>query len=262
MRRRLVVGNWKMNGSLDLCAKLMPELINASGCSPVSLVVCPPAPYLATLSAIGRGTRVGVGAQTVSAFSAGAFTGEICVAMLNEIGCNYAIVGHSERRNRFGETDDDVAAKARACVAGGVTPIVCVGETEQERCDGRTADRVSRQLAALIEALPLADLAQCVIAYEPVWAIGTGKTASPEQAQEVHTLIRERLDIVDPSLARVTPILYGGSVKSANAAQLFAMPDIDGGLIGGASLIAEEFLGIYEAANEVVGLIEAAGSIG
>jgi len=249
MRRRLVVGNWKMNGSAELCRSMIPLLIDAAAERGVELVVCPPALHIATVATMAASSALSVGAQNASAFENGAHTGEISATMLREVDCRYAIVGHSERRAYLGESDADVAEKAQACVANGITPIVCVGETEKERIEGRTRDVVARQVAAVVARLCAADLAQCVIAYEPVWAIGTGKTATPGEAQAVHAFIRACVSAVDPTVARALPLLYGGSVKASNAAELFAMPDIDGGLVGGASLQTGEFLRIYEAAR-------------
>jgi triosephosphate isomerase len=205
--------------------------------------------YLTTFVRQTDNPHLAWGAQNVSAFANGAYTGEISTAMLRDLGCTYAIVGHSERRQLFGETDAMVATKARKCAEGDVTPIVCVGETEPERNAGITEAVVGRQIDALVDACTPLQLAQCVLAYEPVWAIGTGRTATPEQAQEVHVFIRRRLEAVDASLARRMSVLYGGSIKSSNAAELFAMPDVDGGLVGGASLVMNEFLSVYQAAQ-------------
>ena len=255
MRRRLVVGNWKMNGSVELCRSMIPLMIeaaaggieSASGRA-VELVICPPALHIAAVATMAASSALSVGAQNVSALGNGAHTGEISATMLRELGCRHAIVGHSERRAQFGESDADAAEKARACVANGITPIVCVGETETQRFEGRTREVVARQVGAVVARLGAADLARCAIAYEPVWAIGTGKTATPAEAQAVHAFIRACVSAVDPAVARAVPILYGGSLKATNAVQLFAMPDVDGGLVGGASLQAAEFLRIYEAA--------------
>jgi triosephosphate isomerase len=244
MRRKLVAGNWKMNGSLRANAHLLGRL--ASEWRPVQqreLAVCVPAPYLAQAQSALAGSAVAWGAQDVSEHAAGAYTGEVSAPRVAEFGCRYAIVGHSERRRLHGETDEVVAAKARAALAAGLTPIACVGETLDERERGQTQDVVTRQVDALLAAL-IGDAARIVVAYEPVWAIGTGRTATPEQAQAVHAALRARLA---PAGAGGVSVLYGGSVKGSNAAALFAMPDIDGALVGGASLDADEFLMIGRA---------------
>jgi triosephosphate isomerase len=244
MRHKLVAGNWKMNGGLVANARLLGRL--ASGWQPSDrgeLTVCVPAPYLAQTQSALAGSAVSWGAQDVSEHAAGAYTGDVSAAMIAEFGCRYAIVGHSERRRLHAENDAVVAAKARASLAAGLTPIACVGETLDERERGETQPVVERQAGALIEALG-ADAARIVVAYEPVWAIGTGRTASTEQAQAVHEALRVLLASAGAGDIR---ILYGGSVKAANAAALFAMPDIDGALVGGASLDADEFLMIARA---------------
>ncbi len=244
MRGKLVVGNWKMNGGLDFNSALLAAL--AAGWKPEpgrSLSVCVPFPYLGQARDALAATPVAWGAQDVSADASGAFTGEVSGGMLAEFGCRMVLVGHSERRRLHGETDDVVAAKARAALKAGLTPVVCVGETLSERDDNGTEVVVSRQFDVVAEALA-ADLALTVLAYEPVWAIGTGRTATPEQAQQVHGLLRQRLRHAG---AQDVPVLYGGSVKAANAGSLFAMPDVDGGLVGGASLDAKEFLAIAAA---------------
>lgn len=247
MRRRpIVVGNWKLNGSLAANAALLGELV-ARAPEGVDAGVCAPFPYLAQCQALLAGSRVSWGAQDLSAHDSGAYTGEVSAAMLKEFGCTCAIVGHSERRQYHGESSQTVAAKASAALGAGLTPIVCVGETLAQREAGTTEDVVGEQLEPIL-ALGVAALRRMVIAYEPVWAIGTGRTASPEQAQAVHAFIRLRLASVEADTAAAVRIQYGGSVKAANAAELFAMPDIDGGLIGGASLIANDFLAILDAA--------------
>jgi triosephosphate isomerase len=238
-RTRLVAGNWKMHGSraanralLDTILKGLPEPYKGGD---AQCVVCPPFPYLGEVAERLRGTPLAWGAQNVSEHAQGAHTGEVSPAMLVEFGCRYAIVGHSERRQLYCETDAQVAAKFAAARSAGLTPILCVGETLAEREAGRTEEVVARQLAAVA-------FAGGVLAYEPVWAIGTGRNATPEQAQAVHAFLRRRVP-------RDTTILYGGSVKAQNAAAIFAMPDVDGGLIGGASLVAEDFLTILRAAG-------------
>lgn len=244
MRDKLVVGNWKMNGGLKqndaLLASLRSDWDAAAG---RRLAVCVPFPYLWQAQAALSGSAIVWGAQNVSEREAGAFTGEVSAAMVAEFGCRYVIVGHSERRTLYGETDAVVAAKAVAAIAAGLTPIVCVGETLSEREAGATERVVTRQLEAVVGGLG-AGISVIVMAYEPVWAIGTGRTASPQQAQEVHRLLRARLS--EAGAADVL-LLYGGSVKADNAKALFACADIDGGLIGGASLKADEFLAIARA---------------
>jgi len=237
MRARLVAGNWKMHGSLALNRALLDAIV--AGVQGVECAVCVPFPYLAQVAERLRGTRIAWGAQNLSEHASGAYTGEVSAAMLGEFGCRYVLVGHSERRQLFGESDATVAAKFVAARDGGITPILCVGETLPEREAGRTQDVVVRQLDAVLARGGIGD---AVVAYEPVWAIGTGRTASPEQAQQVHGLLRTRL----PAATR---ILYGGSVKADNAAALFAMPDVDGGLIGGASLQAQDFIAICSMAQ-------------
>jgi triosephosphate isomerase (TIM) len=247
MKQKLIAGNWKMNGSQEANATLVAAL-RAGLSSPLAcgVALCVPAPYLASVAALVQGSPMAVGAQDVSQHDAGAYTGEVSAAMLKDLGVRYAIVGHSERRQYHGETDAVVAAKAQKSLACGVTPIVCVGETLQEREAGQTEEVVKRQLAAVIHTNGHC-ISEIVVAYEPVWAIGTGKTASPEQAQEVHAVLRAQLLAATSHAARI-PILYGGSMNAANAAQLLAQPDIDGGLVGGASLKAADFLSIIRAA--------------
>ncbi|MDP2169679.1 MAG: triose-phosphate isomerase [Thiobacillus sp.] len=246
MRKKLVAGNWKMHGSLAENAALLSALKPAL--AGIEAVVCVPFPYLAQAQAELTGSSIAWGAQNVSEQTKGAFTGEVSASMLLDFGCTYVIVGHSERRSLYGESDALVARKYVAAQAAGLTPILCVGESLAERESGVTEAVVSRQLDAVIDAAGVASLAGAVIAYEPVWAIGTGKTASPEQAQAVHAFIRGRVAALDASVADQLVIQYGGSVKAANAAELMAQPDIDGGLIGGASLVADEFAAICRAA--------------
>jgi triosephosphate isomerase len=245
-RPKLVVGNWKLHGSLNTNAALL-EQIKAAGKANATLAVCAPFPYLAQCQSLLAGSAVGWGAQDVSAETRGAFTGEVAASMLSEFGCGYAIVGHSERRTYHGETDAQVATKALRALEHGITPIVCVGETLAQREAGETEQVVGRQLDAVLEALSIEQLGRIVVAYEPVWAIGTGKTATSEQAQAVHAFLRSRVAARDAGVAQRLQILYGGSVKPDNAGELFAMADIDGGLIGGASLKAEDFLAIGRA---------------
>ena len=245
--RKLIAGNWKMNGSLvaneALLAELTQSLGTKSGCD---VAVCVPAPYLGQVKAL-KAAAIDLGSQDVSAQASGAYTGEVSAGMLKDFGLRYAIVGHSERRRHHGETDALVADKAKAALAAGITPIVCVGETLAEHDGGRTQEIVKRQLAAVIHANGHC-ISEIVLAYEPVWAIGTGKTATPEEAQAVHAVLRAQLKAATDQFARVR-ILYGGSMNAANAASLLAQPDIDGGLIGGASLKAGEFLSIIAAAQ-------------
>ncbi len=251
MRDFLIAGNWKMNGSnaanQELVAGIAAGVPAGSG---FSLLVCPPYPYLAGVGSALEGTAVRLGAQNVSEHESGAYTGEVAPAMLKDLGCDYVIVGHSERRAMYGESSFQVAAKFQAAQAAGITPIVCVGETLEEREDGSTESVVDFQLNAVFDAAGIGAFTSAVIAYEPVWAIGTGKTATPEQAQDVHRHIRGRLAALDADIAEKVQILYGGSMKGENAAGLLAMPDIDGGLIGGASLKANDFLAIAAAAAQ------------
>jgi triosephosphate isomerase len=239
-RTRLVAGNWKMHGNRAANAALLDAVVRGrAGAEGVECVVCVPFPYLAQAAERLRGTDVAWGAQNLSEHAQGAYTGEVSAAMLAEFGCRYVIVGHSERRQLFRESDEQVAAKFAAARKAGLTPILCVGETLDEREAGRTEQVVGRQLQAV---LSVDDFAGAVLAYEPVWAIGTGRNATPGQAQAVHAFLRGKV-------SAESPILYGGSVKPANAAALFAMPDIDGGLIGGASLVADDFIAILHAAG-------------
>jgi triosephosphate isomerase len=246
MKKKLIAGNWKMNGSTAANAALVQQLLAGVGQAACDIAVCVPAPYLAEVGALVKGSAIAVGAQDVSAFDAGAYTGEVSAGMLRDLGVRYAIVGHSERRQYHGETDAMVANKAQKALAAGITPIVCVGETLQEREAGLTEEVVKRQLAAVIHTNGHC-ISEIVVAYEPVWAIGTGKTASPEQAQQVHAVLRAQLHAATPHSDRVQ-ILYGGSMNAANAAQLLGQADIDGGLVGGASLKAPDFLSIIAAA--------------
>lgn len=250
MRTKLIAGNWKMHGSLAANASLLSAV--RDGCvdmSGVQAAVCVPFPYLAQAQQALAGSGVAWGAQNVSEHAQGAFTGEVSVAMLADFGCRYVIVGHSERRTLYGETDALVAAKAAWAMAAHLTPIVCVGETLDEREGGRALDVIRRQLAAVIDKVGVASVSRLVVAYEPVWAIGTGRTATPAQAQEVHAAIRAQVAEQDPAVAAGLQILYGGSVKPANAAEIFAQADVDGGLIGGAALVPADFLAICAAAR-------------
>lgn len=246
--KKLIAGNWKMNGNLAANDALVRALVRGiEGDAGCSVAVCVPAPYLAQVQMLRAGSALELGAQDLSQHSEGAYTGEVSADMLKEFGVRYAIVGHSERRQYHFETDALVAEKARAALAGGITPIVCVGETLAEREAGRTEEIVKRQLAAVIHTNGHC-ISEIVVAYEPVWAIGTGRTATPEQAQQVHAVLRAQLKAATGHADRVH-ILYGGSMNAANAASLLVQPDIDGGLIGGASLKAADFLQIVRAAR-------------
>jgi triosephosphate isomerase len=249
MRRKLVAGNWKMHGSRADNGALVEAILAAPKLESVDCVVCPPFVYLSDVARLLRGTAVWLGAQNVSAEAHGAYTGEVSAAMLKDVGCQYVIVGHSERRTLSHEGDEQVARKFAATQSRGLVPILCVGEQLPEREAGRCFDVVSRQLEAVVALTGIASFSSAVVAYEPVWAIGTGRTASPAQAQEVHAFIRARLAERDARIAAGLQILYGGSVKAGNARELFAQSDVDGGLIGGASLKAEEFLSIVAAAR-------------
>lgn len=252
MRRILVAGNWKMNGDEAANTALIDGIVSgAPQGERVDLLVCPPFPYLASVGRKLAGSDVRLGAQTVSEHAKGAYTGEVSAGMLRELGCRYVIVGHSERRALFGETSAAVAAKFSAALDAGLTPILCVGETLEDREAGQTETVIDEQLDAVLGQSGADGIKRAVIAYEPVWAIGTGRTATPDQAQDVHRHIRSRVAANDAGIAAGVQILYGGSVKGENAEGLFGMPDIDGGLIGGASLKADDFLAIADAATRV-----------
>lgn len=251
-----------MHGSVEMTAELISGVarrvlematISEQRALPYDILVCPPAPYLTQAVALSDSQPISVGAQNVSPFEDGAFTGEVSLQMLAEIGCEYVLLGHSERRELFAETDLQVAEKFAACVASSskIIPVLCIGETLAERQAGETQAVVARQLDAVLEISGIAGFNNAAVAYEPVWAIGTGETASPAQAQEVHAFIRCRLAELDTDIAAQLQILYGGSVKPENAEELFSQTDIDGGLIGGASLKIESFAGICEAAEKL-----------
>jgi len=250
-RQPLVAGNWKMNGTRATAAELAGAIARglAAG-GGVEVVLCPPFILIPLVAEMlkAAGGRIGWAGQNLDSHASGAYTGEISGAMLRDFGCTYVIVGHSERRTHYGETDAAVADKFAAAQTAGLAPILCLGETLAEREAGRTDAVVERQLAAVLERNGVESLARATLAYEPVWAIGTGRTATPEQAQAVHRFLRARIAAEDPRVAGELRILYGGSVKAANARELFTQPDIDGGLIGGASLQADEFLAICRAA--------------
>jgi len=246
----LIAGNWKMNGTLAESRQLVAAL--RTGVAPstkASMLLCPPYVYIPAVREWLQGSSIGLGAQDLSnRAGTGAFTGEVSGAMLHDVGCSHVIVGHSERRALYGESDAVVATKFKITQQAGLLPILCVGETLEQREAGQTRQTVERQVAVVLEAAGVAAFGKAVVAYEPVWAIGTGRTATPEQAQEVHALIRTMIAARDATIAAGLTILYGGSVKGANARNLFAMEDIDGGLVGGASLVAAEFLEIFRAA--------------
>ena len=246
-RRKLIAGNWKMNGGLAANDALVKALLAGMPTVQADAAVCVPSAYLAQVQSLVAGSRLALGAQDVSEHEQGAYTGDISAGMLRDFGVRYAIVGHSERRQYHGETDDQVALKAQRALSAGITPIVCVGETLQQREAGQTEQVVKRQLAAVIH-LNGHCISEIVVAYEPVWAIGTGKTATPDQAQSVHAVLRAQLKAASEQADRIH-LLYGGSMNAANAADLLSQPDIDGGLIGGASLKAPDFLSILAAAS-------------
>lgn len=250
MRKKFVAGNWKMHGSRSMAAALVADLVSGMP-NDIDVAVFPPFPYVAELVAQQAESGLLIGAQDVSAHEGqGAYTGEVSAAMLADVGAQWVLVGHSERRQYHHESDDLVARKFGAARAGGLTPVLCVGETLEQREAGETESVIARQLQAVVSANGVASFVTAVIAYEPIWAIGTGRTASPEQAQQVHAFIRSQLEKEDVTISRLTRLLYGGSVKAANAAELFAQADVDGGLIGGASLTASDFLGICAAAHQ------------
>ncbi len=250
LRRPLVAGNWKMHGTRAEAARLVQGIVaSGAGSGAAEAVVCPPFVYLAEVGRLLAGSPVGLGGQDVCAEEPGAQTGEVAASMLVDVGCRFVIVGHSERRALYAESDELVARKFTAAARHGLVPVLCVGESLQERERDATREVVLRQLDAVLAASDIGTFSRAIVAYEPVWAIGTGRTASPAQAQEVHALIRGRISEKDATIAASLRVLYGGSVKAANAAELFAMPDVDGGLIGGASLKADEFAGICAAAG-------------
>jgi triosephosphate isomerase (TIM) len=249
-RKRLIAGNWKMHGALAESRQLVDALrAGLPASARATMLLCPPYVYLSAIQGWLQGSPILFGAQDLAdKVGTGAFTGEVSGQMLRDVGCSHVIVGHSERRALYGETDAVVATKFKAAQTAGLTPIVCVGETLEQREAGQTRSVIERQVAAVVDSAGVQAFAKAVIAYEPVWAIGTGRTASPEQAQEVHAFIRGMIAARDATIAAGLSILYGGSVKGANARSLFAMADIDGGLVGGASLVAAEFLEIFRSA--------------
>ncbi len=248
MRSILVAGNWKMHGSKAMVKSLLEALLEAPPRDGVDLAVFPPFPYLSQTQNLLDGSSIGWGAQTLNPVGSGAHTGEVAASMLRDFGCRYVLVGHSERRTLYGEGDEDVADRFGAALDAGLEPVLCVGETLDEREQGQTEAVVQRQLEAVLGHSGIGGFRRATVAYEPVWAIGTGRTATPEQAQAVHAFIRDKLAALDDIIASQLRILYGGSVNGSNAADLFARKDIDGGLVGGASLQAEDFLAIRDAA--------------
>ncbi|MBI2094472.1 MAG: triose-phosphate isomerase [Candidatus Omnitrophica bacterium] len=250
MRRSIIAGNWKMNATLREAEALVTALVQRPIPETVEVVVCPPFTAISHVARLLAGSRIGLGAQDLFWESAGAFTGEISAPMLVDLGCRYVIIGHSERRTYFGETNEWVSRKLRAALAAGLAPIVCVGETLAQREANQTMEIIDQQLTSALTGLSAADLSRLIIAYEPVWAIGTGKNATPEQAQEVHLFIRNGLSQrFSQQAAESVRIQYGGSVNAANAASLLQLPDVDGALVGGASLKADAFQAIVQAAQ-------------
>jgi triosephosphate isomerase len=246
MRRSLVVGNWKMNGTLASAQLLAKGIIAGLGSADADIAVCVPYVYLPAINELVKDTALGLGSQNIADKASGAYTGEVSASMLKEFNTQYALVGHSERRSYYGDTDASVAARYVQAQEQGIIPILCVGETLEQREQDQTFTVINEQLDAVLDLAGVESLSKAVIAYEPVWAIGTGKTASDEQAQEVHHYIRQYIAAKDQAIADKVQILYGGSAKPDNAKGLFAQPDIDGGLIGGASLEAESFLKIFQ----------------
>jgi len=248
MRKILVAGNWKMHGSKPMVRSLLEGLLAGSSAdAKADLAVFPPFPYLSLTESILSGTHIRWGGQTLNPNAKGAHTGETSGSMLVDMGCSYVLVGHSERRSIYNESDKDVALRFKAALDAGLQPVLCVGETLEEREEEQTEAVVARQLDAVITQVGIEAFARATVAYEPVWAIGTGLTATPQQAQSVHAFIRDKMTALNVIIADQLRILYGGSVKGSNAAELFAQSDIDGGLVGGASLTAEDFLAIYSA---------------
>jgi len=248
MRRKIVAGNWKLHGSREFATQLITDIANGAPDQGVDLVILPPLPYLGELADDFSDTAVAFGAQDVSCNEKGAYTGEVSAAMLHEVGARYGLVGHSERRQYHHESSELVARKFAAALHAGLVPVLCVGETLEQREAGQTEQVIAGQLAPVLERVGAEGFADAVVAYEPVWAIGTGRTATKEQAQQVHAFIRGEVARLDARIADSLAILYGGSVKPDNAAELFAQPDVDGGLVGGASLVAADFLAIAHAA--------------
>ena len=251
MRRKIVAGNWKMHGSRAENAALVETIVASVTSERTTCVICPPFVYLYETWRLLRGGAVALGAQDVCAEALGAHSGEVSAAMLKDVGCEYVLVGHSERRALYGEDNSLAARKFAAALSRGLTPILCLGEQLADREAGRTNEIVGAQIDAVVQLCGIQSFAQAAVAYEPVWAIGTGRTATPDQAQETHAFIRQRLAREDAKIAAGLRILYGGSVKAGNARDIFVMPDVDGGLIGGASLKADEFIAIFAAADSL-----------
>ncbi|AWH18246.1 triose-phosphate isomerase [Stenotrophomonas sp. ZAC14D2_NAIMI4_7] len=251
MRRKIVAGNWKLHGSRQFATELLGQVVAGLPQAGVEVVILPPLPYLGELVEDFGETGLVFGAQDVSSNEKGAYTGEVCAAMLHEVGARYGLVGHSERRQYHQESSELVARKFAAALHAGLVPVLCVGETLEQREAGQTEAVIASQLAPVLALVGAEGFASAVVAYEPVWAIGTGKTASKEQAQQVHAFIRGEVARMDARIADSLPILYGGSVKPDNAGELFAQPDVDGGLVGGASLVAADFLAIAQAAAHI-----------
>ncbi len=250
MRQSIVAANWKLNGSLEMATSLVSAInLHCQGLSGVDAIICPPYPYLSVVDQSITADNVFLGAQNVAQHQSGAYTGEVSAEMVKEMGCRYVIVGHSERREYYGETDTIVAEKFIQIQSAGITPILCVGESLEQREQGVMQDTIVNQVKAVINDAGISSMSNAVLAYEPIWAIGTGKTASPEQAQEVHAIIRSVIAEQSAEIAEELRILYGGSVKANNAADIFSQPDIDGGLIGGASLDADQFNAIVSAGS-------------
>lgn len=248
MRRKIVAGNWKLHGSRQFATDLVSDLVASLPVDGVEVVILPPLPYLGELVEAFEGRAIAFGSQDVSSNEKGAYTGEVSAAMLAEVGARFGLVGHSERRQYHNETSELVARKFAAALHAGLAPVLCVGETLEQREVGQTEQVIAAQLAPVLALVGPAGFQHAVVAYEPVWAIGTGRTASKEQAQQVHAFIRGEVAKLDARIADSLPILYGGSVKPDNAGELFAQPDVDGGLVGGASLVAADFLAIATAA--------------
>ncbi len=248
MRRKIVAGNWKLHGSRQFATELVGQVAAGLPLAGVEVLILPPLPYLGDLVEDFEGAALAFGAQDVSCNEKGAYTGEVSATMLVDVGARYGLVGHSERRQYHHESSELVARKFMAAIHAGLVPVLCVGETLEQREAGATEQVIAAQLAPVLELAGAAAFARAVVAYEPVWAIGTGRTASPAQAQAVHAFIRGEVASHDARIADSLPLLYGGSVKPDNAAELFAQPDVDGGLVGGASLVAADFLAIARAA--------------
>lgn len=248
-RKKIVAGNWKMNGSLESNEQLLKGVFAGIESENSLVIVAPPFAYLSQVSAMVKGTQVSLAAQNSSQYASGAYTGETSLGMLKDLGVEYVLVGHSERRTHYGETDGIVAEKTKAIIESGLIPILCIGETLEERQSEQTLLVCAKQINAVLSEVGISNFEKVVVAYEPVWAIGTGLSATAQQAQDVHEFVRKHIATQDSEIAKKVQILYGGSVKASNSEELFAMPDIDGALVGGASLIVEEFVGIIKSAG-------------